>query len=530
MSNPIDSLRVMMRGISHQDVLFGLAAAACTLVMGSLYLSSTVSGSHSALHGVPLDDTWIHLVYARSFAEHGRFYYNPGVQEAGMSSPFWVILLAASYKLGALFGWSPQWCAKGLSALCGWGAAIATRRLALALGASQMVSACAGLLVVLEPNLVYGQWSGMEAPLASLLLMLAVHAAVEQRHGVCGVILGLLVITRGEGVPIAVFIAATELVHRVFTRARGGRLRIEKSDFTTGVRLLLPGFVSGALWTLYNLRVSGRPLPNTYYSKHDPSLGLFPFENLRAIFMRYFAQVSFLRGPLVLVTCVLVIAAGVHFARRKQWRLFVLAFGVPSLYVYLNSTTLAFLRIPPGETWSYFWRRYFDVVLPLLMMVLAAGAGHLWRAASEARNRAGQAGVVVAIAVLVGGIVERHPTRIADYSWDTENIEDVSVKMGQWLATSLPRAAVIAVTDAGAMRFFAGPDQRVLDVLGLNCAPCIDLRWADRFRVYRPGYAVFFRPGIEDIGTYTELKSLRPVKRTMLGGAELVAAALKPGD
>ncbi|HWL89243.1 MAG TPA: hypothetical protein VNO21_25745, partial [Polyangiaceae bacterium] len=83
MSNRIASLRVIMPGISRQDVFFALGAAVCTLVMGSLYLSSTVSGSHSALHGVPLDDTWIHLVYARSFAEHGRFYYNPGVQEAG---------------------------------------------------------------------------------------------------------------------------------------------------------------------------------------------------------------------------------------------------------------------------------------------------------------------------------------------------------------------------------------------------------------------------------------------------------------
>ena len=36
--------------------------------------------------GFPIDDAWIHQVYARSFANNLRLDYNPGEAEAGQSS------------------------------------------------------------------------------------------------------------------------------------------------------------------------------------------------------------------------------------------------------------------------------------------------------------------------------------------------------------------------------------------------------------------------------------------------------------
>src|SRR5882757_5549659 len=157
--------------IGQANRSFIICASACMLAVSAFYLSNEASGGRSAFDGLPVDDSWIHLTYARALAAHGRFFYNPGVQEAGMSSPFWVIVLAVAYKLGSVFGLSAHWCAKGLSALCGLAAAVATQRLTHRLSGSHAVSYCAGLVVVLEPNLVYSQWSGMEAALASLLLV-----------------------------------------------------------------------------------------------------------------------------------------------------------------------------------------------------------------------------------------------------------------------------------------------------------------------------------------------------------------------
>ncbi|WP_394833003.1 hypothetical protein LVJ94_41525 [Pendulispora rubella] len=494
------------------------------LAVGRLYLSSRVSGGTSAFDGVPVDDTWIHLVYARSLAEHGRFFYNEGVQESGMSSPFWVVLLAVAYKLGSAVGLSAPWCAKATSALCAFGGALAMQRLAWTASGSRIVSFCAGLFVVLEPNLAYSHWSGMEVALASLFLVLAVHAAWREHYGVCGVVLGLLVVTRGEGVPIAVFITAVVLVHRLLVR--GMRPRLARADMVIAFQLLAPAFVLGGLWALYNLHVAGRPLPNTYYAKHDDTLGLLPLVNWRAILTGYFARVSFLRGPATWLAAGFVAAALFHFRSRRRWREFALVVGVPLLYVYLNVITIAYYRIDQDKEWTYYWRRYLDVALPFGGLWMAIGAWHAWELLPERRKRAGRACVLAAGPALIVAMLELHGARIAEYSWDTENIENVDVAMGTWLGASLPEDAVIAVTDAGAMRFLTKPTQRIVDLLALNCAPCAQMNMEERFRTYAAGYAVLFVEGLPMLDSFTELKTFKPGKLTMLGGAELHAVQI----
>src|SRR5690349_19879454 len=47
--------------------------------------------------GFPLDDAWIHAVYARSFARNGMLAYNPGIPANGETSPLWAVLTAWPY-------------------------------------------------------------------------------------------------------------------------------------------------------------------------------------------------------------------------------------------------------------------------------------------------------------------------------------------------------------------------------------------------------------------------------------------------
>jgi hypothetical protein len=46
-----------------------------------------------------VDDTYIHLVYARNLAEAGEFSFNRGDPTYGATSPLWVGLLAAVHLL-----------------------------------------------------------------------------------------------------------------------------------------------------------------------------------------------------------------------------------------------------------------------------------------------------------------------------------------------------------------------------------------------------------------------------------------------
>src|SRR5512141_132863 len=49
--------------------------------------------------GFPLDDTWIHLTYARNLAEHGEWAFRLGERSAASTSPFWTFLLGVGYFL-----------------------------------------------------------------------------------------------------------------------------------------------------------------------------------------------------------------------------------------------------------------------------------------------------------------------------------------------------------------------------------------------------------------------------------------------
>jgi len=55
--------------------------------------------------GFPLDDSWIHLHFARNIAEGAGFAYNPGAPVAGSTAPLWTLLLALGV---VVFGASPM--------------------------------------------------------------------------------------------------------------------------------------------------------------------------------------------------------------------------------------------------------------------------------------------------------------------------------------------------------------------------------------------------------------------------------------
>ena len=68
-------------------------------------------------NGFPLDDSWIHLTYARNLAQYGEWAFQPGKPSAGSTAPLWTFLLAIgfllklgpyiwTYLLGGLALWS----------------------------------------------------------------------------------------------------------------------------------------------------------------------------------------------------------------------------------------------------------------------------------------------------------------------------------------------------------------------------------------------------------------------------------------
>ncbi len=507
---------------------FYVVAVALTVSVSAFYLLARQSGGDWAWIGLPLDDGWIHLVYARSLAQEGWFNFNPGAAEAGMSSPLWVILLAVVYKVFTPLGISPQWCAKGLSLLCAMGVPMAAYHLALSFELNKKWAWFAGLAVILEPNLAYGNVAGMEVPLFTLLALLGLWLSRGDHPALTGIVLGLGVITRGEGALTAMLIGFFALLP-VFLKRREATL-ITGEELGLGLRLFLPSLLLGGAWALYNYSINGHPLPNTYFVKHNFALGWINPENAWNILRGYMGHLALFSGWALMVTLGLMAAAFWSLWQSKRLLAAAPLLLIPVVQLYAFSINIKV--IADEFPWTYFARRYMDFLLPLWIILLSMGAAYLWGSVTRARARwaifAAPVAALLALVMISRNVFDLHGYLIEQYSWNTENVEQVNVAMGKWIGQNLPANAVIGVTDAGAMRFWSRPDQKIIDFLGLNCVACIGRPMLELIADMRPAYLAVFRPALTDGFSYEELYSIRVGYNTILGGNELVAVKLAP--
>jgi hypothetical protein len=198
-----------------------------------------------------MDDSYIHLVYAENLSEHGRLFFNtPGEKGVGTSSLLWVLILAA----GNWAGLSMHWVAKLVGVTCLAAVGIGLYHLLHPL-LSPWAALAVALLVTLSGHMLWFALSGMETMLFLALGILALLCYREQRWGWRGVTLGLLVLTRMEGIILALVIGGFDIWrHRTI---RGG--------------LLVAGAMSGLIccpWILYLWLRTGYFLPTSGIGRH----------------------------------------------------------------------------------------------------------------------------------------------------------------------------------------------------------------------------------------------------------------------
>lgn len=498
-----------------REIVAFLLIVALGLAATFLFLSSTAAGEGWPSQSVPLDDNWIHLVYANNLAEHGAFYYSVGEVEAGMSSPFWVVVLAVPLLLGA----APVAAAKIASIVFGLLLPYVVYRLALRLAVPWGAALALGCFLAVEPNLSYARVSGMEVCLTATLIALALLSVLNERHVLTGLVFGLMVVTRAELVPVVALIAGAILLREYLSRDTLEALR--RDELVLAVKLLLPPLILGGLWALLNFSVDGHFLPNTYYVKHDPSVGFFEPGILGAFWPGYFAFVGFLRG--VHGVFVWLIAPIGVWILARTYGLRGLAVGVvPFVSTYILSTAV---RMGP-DYWNFWTRRYLDFTLPFFALLAVVALVFLWRWAGTVDVRGVALAAPLAVLLLVGGALWSSVPRFAElaeeHAWNCRNIAEVDVAMAKWLETNLPAGSLVGVTDAGAMRYFT-PSLQVFDMLGLNDHRTIGRPLEEIMADLRPTHVVFFRTEWSDSLPYLhEAASFATERNTVLGGAELV--------
>ena len=144
--------------------------------------------------GYAIDDTYIHLTYARNLAAGEGLVFRVGQGPLySCTSPVWVALLGVSYAVSA----GGLWAARLLSCLCGALTLLLVHRLsARKLGWNSALFP--PLLLALNPWWVRWSSSGMETPAAGLLVAGVLLLSARERRGAAALLSGLGIAVRPE--------------------------------------------------------------------------------------------------------------------------------------------------------------------------------------------------------------------------------------------------------------------------------------------------------------------------------------------
>jgi len=218
--------RAYQRGVLRLGVFAVAAASALKFSAGA--------------HALPLDDAYIHLTFARNLAAGLGFCFNPGEPSLGFTSPLWVMLLGLAARLGSdpvhasrllsivLFAGSAvlvfelaRSSVQGIMESCRWPAHPHEGRVLRSILPSAL-GLLAGLGMSASGNMLWLSGTGMEAMLFLFLGLCSIllwtpgaspggppiretgRLKSSMRPVAGGAALGLLVLTRPEGMALAV--------------------------------------------------------------------------------------------------------------------------------------------------------------------------------------------------------------------------------------------------------------------------------------------------------------------------------------
>ncbi len=437
-----------------------LAAAQAVVVLLAGWFGA---GGHFML---PLDDSYIHLQYARMAAGGQFLVYTPGMDPSGgMTAPGYVLLLLPVFWLG-LEGARAAFCAFLLGAglwvlLACWVYQLAATLLDRAAGL------LAALLVLANGHLLWHSLSGMETALFTVLLTGALLALARwwtreetAARPLLLLCLALLPLVRPEGAAITLAVAAVLLCRR----GEAPRLPVLPVLLT-----LLPFLawlyilhIATGSWRPAGLIVKG--MQEHPYLLPVHRFGIMTDTLWRALFLFYnnivpdtayaqFKQTQFL--PYVPVGLSLLVALGIGFALSDTWR--TRRFGawvLITLVFLLGIASLLGTYLPFVHQQRYLapW-----TVPAILLAVLAARelAGLLHRGEGAAFRAIGAALVLFSLPTLLFWTSE--------YGRNSRDIYEV-LRRGTFPLQAEEHP--FAMTDAGVLAYYT--DLPAWDLVGLT--------------------------------------------------------------
>ncbi len=426
--------------------------------------------------GFPLDDAWIHQTYARNLAVYGQWSFTPGQPSTGSTAPLWTLLLALGYLLGIPFRlWT-----YGLGALTLVGTALLAARMGRHLFPDYPPAPwIAGLFCAVEWHLVWAAASGMETALFTFFSLLFLERALlwtttpgrRRRRGMGSgqpqrrssssprglpLLGGLLILIRPEGIGLVALVVLLLAWTQWRQRRPLGRPLL---TFAAILVLVLSPYL------LFNLWVTGRPWPNTFYAKQAEYAVLFArfsfLTRLVRVALAPWTGAQVLLVPGFLYTLARLLRAALRGDLRAQRGLLPPLWAASLLLVYA-------WRLPV----TYQHGRYQMPTIPIFLLYGVVGTlALLHRGAPGGKeSKPGRQRlswvlkrslflslILLALLFWVVGAYR--------YGQDVAFIEGEMVTVAQWLNTHTAPEARIAVHDIGAIGYFTR--RPLLDLAGL---------------------------------------------------------------
>lgn len=401
--------------------------------------------------GLPLDDSYIHLQYARNMIEDGWFVYSQGqAATPGDTSPLWVLLLAG---LGSIYGDLTR-VSLFLGGIFYVLTGIAAYVLGLRFFRSKLFAAAAGLVVVFTGRMLWGAASGMEITLFSFLCLLGLLCYLRGKEEgkfslPASLIFGLAANARPEGNLLFLLVLADWILLEKLMREK--KLRLSSIPWLGGLLFALLALP----YPLFSLAATGHLTPNTFRATRLAFSWPRSLEYLKLVLQFFYKDNLLLHVALPLGGLLFPVLA---IRGRERMRTYFLLWLWPVGYL-----AASFFLSPV----KFHFQRYIIPVLPFYILVSFYG----WEWILEKLEKFRRPKIQRVVKYALSAVFVSWAAFITLYSWPlltalcVKNINEMQVKLGYWVKNNTRPEDLVAANDIGAIFYIS--QRPVLDLVGL---------------------------------------------------------------